>query len=713
MPITNTPDKFFLSNFNFQVLRELQLEMLKEMMALNPIQNGLFDKNALIRFARIKTIHAAIKSENIFTQSIFNDKLKDIQTRMKIDNENLQAELKANIELQNTLKDSIRELYIDYINEAFNNHRVALGDHRDAERKYTFTIKNPIINKTPIIQSKGFPNFSSPTSHNYSNEIDTYINSGAVAPFKQKTENGTNVDFKTEKGTPIYNGWSVKTKQGYIPDPMKNLTKSRDYYEAVTPLINSFYANELEAPPGAFRFFIEKLHGSYSDFKGYAKRGVTSSKTPGFKHNLSNRTVFAAFIDDVQQNYSASHSGVQLLGSSEDFNIYQKTTRTISLSFSIISDYSLELLLALQEIYKLQKIDKDLSKEITRIKQLSYYDKGLGFFGMPGTNGDVGGTNMYADTPETLWKKVTFLQQCMYPYYRMDGKLKEMPMMRLRLGDYLDVNGFFTSLSIDTNSFDNIMDLNPSNLGVMPFAVKVTIAMTVVHDWLPSSNFFGFWHRKEFDIKEANRQTGEGLYMNKTNFGDANIRFEDGVEEKDSKGTVPEKQLEQSKGGNVAGGETDPQLLLQSELGMSEGELFQLMNQQKIDIASGKKVDNEQETKKKIKLVERISRINDKLKELYGYTSDPIKSQKGVKGLKAKYQQELDNFNKLKNEVTLLYGGIQANLNAVNDKLRLADRALNKVGINVKAADEVSDVIKKVNALKLRNLIPKKLNDIL
>ena len=115
-------------------------------------------------------------------------------------------------------------------------------------------------------------------------------------------------------------------------------------------------------------------------------------------------------------------------------------------------------------------------------------------------NGRVAGR--YSDTTETLWEKVSFLAQCLYPYYRADGKMKEQPFIRLRLADMYDVIGYLESLTIDANEFDNAFDLTASavkGIGNIFFGVKVTMSLSVFHDNEPNSEFYGFYHRHEFD----------------------------------------------------------------------------------------------------------------------------------------------------------------------------------------------------------------------
>lgn len=101
-------------------------------------------------------------------------------------------------------------------------------------------------------------------------------------------------------------------------------------------------------------------------------------------------------------------------------------------------------------------------------------------------------------TPEMLWNRLTFLAQCCYPYYRQDGKMKEAPIIKLRIGDFFDVIGAITSLNISDAEFG--WDLNYSTeIGVIPMGAKVTINIDIIHNHTPSSTYTRFYYRKDYD----------------------------------------------------------------------------------------------------------------------------------------------------------------------------------------------------------------------
>lgn len=730
---TNVPDKYFLSNFNIEVLRNLQNLIVKEHLAINPIQNGIFNKDTLIRYAKIKTMFAVLKSESVFQMDMLNDKIKLLQDTMA--NEFAVEVKNTGTNSMQTHQDLLKEitsLYSQYINDQFLDKGYEVGSHSEVENTYTFPKAN-VSKEIPIFQSKGFPTIET-GQQDYTDEVNEYIESGLTQPFKVLDRNGAVVNFTTSDGVPIHTGWVIKTKNGtYTPDPLKTFTKNKPASEVTKPLIDAFYKNKLTPPPGAIKFFIEKLHGAYSDFKPYKKNGIKSTESRGFNDNLSNRAVFAAFLDKFDDSYSQSTSNINFLGASEGFSVYGNTSRSMTLSFSIISDYSLEMLLALKEIYKALQVDSDIDTKIQKVRELSYYDKGLGFLGMPNKPGDVGAQIVYSDTPETLWKKITFLAQCCYPYYRVDGKLKEMPYIRLRLGDFYDVNGVIKSLSIDSSEFDNGLDLNPSNIGVVPFAVKITMSLDVYHDWEPNSEFYGFYNRKEFDNNTADKITGKGLFTNVTKFGDPNSRMEDLADKSatgnnsstDAKGSVPSKEmLGTTKGNSTLGSNTTFKTGIDSVPGANDLGLGTLGNDinstlnsftsefesYKTKIANGLIDDKQVEAKKQLGLVDRINSLTDELKNIYGYTSQPLSN---IGNLKDNFKDSIEGYNQLKNSAEKAFGGINSNLAALNEKIRKGEQGLKKVGIDLKMSKDVNETLNKINELRLKNLIPKTLDSII
>jgi hypothetical protein len=293
-----------------------------------------------------------------------------------------------------------------------------------------------------------------------------------------KTENGIKFVNRAKfeilndgKKETIFKGWSKNGK----PDEDKYSTPSNPMSEKVARMVEEYR----RANPGSYKFFIEKLHGKGVNDKFFGKNPIQEGKT---RSDFPNRMLFPAYINAFNDSYDATWNSYNFIGRGEEVGIYNKTARKLSLDFYIISDFSAELLVnAIEEErassnpavkatgdskLNFKKPDlnmnsfstakdmvmnaaqgggnalKGLSKEetLSELKRL-LPDWGTGAYPIPGVvNGEWSGTigGQISGTPEMLWARLTFLAQCVYPWYRKDGKLKEQPMVRIRIGDFID-----------------------------------------------------------------------------------------------------------------------------------------------------------------------------------------------------------------------------------------------------------------------------------
>lgn len=379
--------------------------------------------------------------------------------------------------------------------------------HTDATKQANSGKNAQATNGTPI---PTFPIFGQPFD-NLTQAITDKMNN--LTEFETSKEDAA---VKTNK---LYKGWVVQDKNGkWIPDPIRTFTPNTPFSEVISKTMKAEYSKPTKQPPGTVKFFIEKLHGRYADGSTYQKGKIESQyevSGGNGQNNLSNRMIFPAYIDNFNDSFSSQWSSYSFIGRGEDVPIYKSTKRTMTLSFSIIADYSIDLLSAMEKVYTElnQKSQYDVRlEEILKSTQ----DYGLGYVAVPGREGtgQLIGSHIpgkYSDTTETLWSKMTFLAQCMYPFYRSDGKMKEQPMIRLRLGDFYDVVGYMENMTVDTSEYDNTLDLNPTAIGNIPFAAKINMSIAVFHDNEPASNFYGFYHRREFDSGEMDPITGENI----------------------------------------------------------------------------------------------------------------------------------------------------------------------------------------------------------
>jgi hypothetical protein len=319
--------------------------------------------------------------------------------------------------------------------------------------------------------------------------------------------------------------------------------------------------------PGTYKFFIEKMHGK--DVKGeFHKKGPI--KFGLTRADLPNRMVFPAYITKFNDSYSTSWDSYDFIGRGESVYAYKSTSRSLALEFYLISDFSGDLLLKAIEDYnalikspkqsnKPNKLDAtspnlnntafpspqnlfdssgnpigfnqqilediEVYKEIKRL----YPDWGTGTTPDPSyirsqRTGFVGG--QISGTPEMLWARKTFLAQCCYGWYRKDGKLKEQPIVRIRIGDFYDVLAIVDSLDFTEDEFN--LDLNPSVVGAIPMGITVSMKCTILHEDEPSSDYYKFYHRADFDkadssfykpdnVKETSTHLDSSLDLNQGN----------------------------------------------------------------------------------------------------------------------------------------------------------------------------------------------------
>lgn len=533
----NSPDRFFVSDGDINVLRALVRELSKSLMYLNrytPDNQGILQMtDSFAHFSKMAglaigykflskgemTILQAFLDEKQDRQALLSDAVIEESKKEKRIDDNYIA--KINEEAKN-----IDDIFFNVMNSI--DHEKTLNKIQDTDYKiprnddkpsngisYGHTDPTNAANNGGVKTSEAeFPEFGIP----FDNKSDTI------------SENMNNLTtFNTDKGSDsekvMFKGWAVQDKNGnWIPDPIRTFTQKTPFSDYIGKVITAEFSgqnNIQKQPPGTIKFFIEKLHGRYGDGSPY-KKGKLISQPEVYggtaDTNFSNRMVFAAYIDNFNENFQQNVGSYSFIGRGEEVPIYKSTKRTINLSFSIVADYSIDLMAAMEKVYT-ELGYKDVNND--KMKQLleGRSNWGLGYVGLPSIsdNGERYGGHipgMYSDTTESLWHKITFLAQCMYPYYRADGKMKEQPIIRMRLADIYDVIGYIDSYNLELSEFDNMIDLNPSAIGNIPFGVKVNLSMTIIHDNEPSSNFFGFFHRKEFDLGDADRVTGENLSKN-------------------------------------------------------------------------------------------------------------------------------------------------------------------------------------------------------
>jgi len=363
------------------------------------------------------------------------------------------------------------------------------------------------------------------------NQTKVFVTKSQYKPVSNNTLNSENQVVSVSstasdsfaKPQTLFKSWALSKKtldaNGdpiLIADPSKNLDPG-----TYTDFINDILARQqkTDSVPGAYRFFIEKLHGRYSDSTPYKKNPITSSKTKSeIPTNLTNRMLFPAYLGNYYDNYNVSQTEYDFIGRPESTPIYSKTKRSMHVDFMMLADYSTELMVVMSKYYESLQAEvphMDFDAQLDAILN-QFPDWGLGYIPLPKISNKslygISAPGLFSDSPDSLWYKMTFLAQCCYPYYRTDGKMKEQPFVRIRIADFYDVIGTITSLQFELSELEQVMiDTNPSSLGNIPLAIKVNIDINIYHDYESNSTFFGFYNRREFDKGTMDPVTGAGI----------------------------------------------------------------------------------------------------------------------------------------------------------------------------------------------------------
>ena len=547
MPISTQLDKFFQTN-NYQDFINWSTDIRNSLLALNlynpqssfgttnpkPLQQFLDSLTQIFTTTQLQGITAEAISDIITAEN--QTETANISTAVqlystdqlaaqddKISTE--QATEAANILTDNQTRQdqitreikSIKKSDWDINNPVPKENRMNSNPY---DSGYTRSYQTTDANGAVTVKAPTFPQVNQEYNNHMQEITDRLVNLDTFEVFtgyKSKSNANTDPDYD-------FKSWAIikgKNKKDWLPDPQRTFTPDRPFSNYINDIIKK---TSTTSYPGSFKFFIEKLHGRYSDGTPYKMNGLKSQKEVSGDGllNLTNRMVFYAYIENYADNYSSSWNDYNFIGRSEAVPAYKSTKRDITLEFTLLTDYNVELMVAMEKLNNIvgQNNSEQTQDEILQNLIKGNVDWGLGILNPPSqaTDGTLVGNvpGLYSDTPEGLWSKLTFLSQCMYPFYRDDGKMKEQPIVRMRIADFYDVIVYLSSLSMQMNGFDAPMvDMNPSSIGNMPFGVRVSLSGTILHNYEPSSTFFGFYNRREFDTGEKDPVTGVGINLQK------------------------------------------------------------------------------------------------------------------------------------------------------------------------------------------------------
>lgn len=537
------PDRFFTSNFDTNVLMQWIIDTRQALMGINS-----FDPKIIEHVLTTKTISKAYElsseieiskhtTDNLpfidaNANSIVSTNIEEIQSV----NNNIASQSNSSNNTFLKIRAAAKNANIEALSKDANintdiNNPIPINDRIDSNsiNKYGDTqegLVNTYLEDNAIFSSSKQYNATSEIGYNFVPENKTDLTKkitdsllktdtfNVVTGYKSKTS--ATPPEKLFKSWVVVNGsdstkWTSDGSKSFYPDRPYSDYADRILQDAATS--NDF--------PGTYKFFIEKLHGRYSDGTPYKMNGVTNpQQLANGNMNLTNRMVFSAYIDNYNDSYTVNWGEYNLLGRADPVPSYKSTTREMVLEFTLMADFSKELMLAMDKNREsLNQYDPYSDALLSAIINMNGFNWGLGQISQPLIYPDgsrIGGhiPGMYSDTTEGLWSKITFLSQCCYPFYRDDGKMKEQPIIRMRIADFYDVIVYLKSFQIQMTTFDGgpMVDISPSvSIGNIPVGVKVTMSGTVIHNHEPSSTYCGFYNRREYDKKELFPETGTNL----------------------------------------------------------------------------------------------------------------------------------------------------------------------------------------------------------
>lgn len=740
-------DRFFQSEYDVNVLLAWINEVRDNLLGMNLIVPGsasqYYNKTAAVMVENIR-----LKTFDLYqTSRVYQDKTANDLKHQQSNTEKVSAQVIVENVLNQTLLDkfleadriAIQQKYDQIVQPAANEQKWKnLNPDSNNQPGYSrsYSVNIPNTEATP----EGIVGMSTKTSTEvktpaFPKHNQTYDNHMADISNDMLSMKSFNVFTGAGDGKPnltFFKSWAkVKPDGSLEPDDANTFTPDKPYSAYISELIKNSDSN---IPIGSYKFFIEKLHGRYSTGAPYKKNKVKTTKDQNkIPTELTNRMVFAAYINNYNDGYSLEKSEYNFIGRAEGFPVYKQTKRTLTLEFSIMADHSNEMMVAISEFYRQTQnvTPNNIDGQLEQIVK-NFPDWGLGIMPNNQVNDTVRSGSFipgaYSDTPESLWTKMNFLAQCIYPYYRADGKLKEQPMIRLRIADFYDVTGMLTSLNIDLNELEGIqIDLNPSNIGNIPLAVKVTLSLDIYHDFEPSSNFFGFYHRREFDDGSIDPVTGEGSL---------------GVS-KQKMDTIAENITKNSPAfiNNIINNEKmlDTPSILGDATQSVKKDILNLRKSVNDIANAGIKIADallSSRTRKAMQAYMRIQKIVNVIRIQQGlpplaadmnpeqgvnnFGSIIPNIKKGNNIVKSIKDQITDpnslinpNFESLQNNYNNLIGTAQSAIDKTSASLKEVNSSLNTVGINIDKNNTLDELENAANVQKYKNILPRTIGDII
>jgi len=208
------------------------------------------------------------------------------------------------------------------------------------------------------------------------------------------------------------------------------------------------------------------------------------------------RESFIPYINSFNEQYTANWDGRGYIGRSEDVYMYQSTSRGFNLDFTMVamSNYERRRIIDLEKGsdadsgrygYKLpiDQLDPELTNALGALT--------FGFAGPPGAAAAVSSDIARQDvleqpsmTKEEMWRKLKFLESCLYPSYDTDDRYARTPFLRIDFG-HLWRNQLMIITSLNITYTPLVWTIGDAE--ILPMFANVVMGGTLIHDSSPGT----------------------------------------------------------------------------------------------------------------------------------------------------------------------------------------------------------------------------------
>lgn len=222
---------------------------------------------------------------------------------------------------------------------------------------------------------------------------------------------------------------------------------------------------------------VQELTNKWSRNSQYVKPELAYEEFPFKIYNRATgkSEIFPAYIESLNEDFSPQWNTLSFINRSEDIYVYQRATRSYNIGIILFSANDFSTTTA-----------EEVSEEV------------LGYSVIPT---DVPSSTIDVISKEDMWRKINFINQCVYPTYAYGEsgtqRLNKAPYLKLWLGNlYNGIDIIIESLNI---SYEPIVwNLNADigspiyGAGIKPMIARIVLGGKILHGSAPDgeTNFY-------------------------------------------------------------------------------------------------------------------------------------------------------------------------------------------------------------------------------